>query len=442
MYAIVDIETTGGNATTGFITEIAILLHDGSKVYHTYETLINPDCPIPPYITGLTGISNAMTATAPLFEEVAEEIFYLLKDVVFVAHNVNFDYTFLKHHLAKCGYNLNSKKLCTVRLARKAFPSLPSYSLGKLCSSLKIEIEDRHRAGGDARATVELLNLIIKQGGLNHISTMLKRNSSEQWLPPNLDKQQIELLPESPGVYYFNDKKGKVIYVGKAVNIKKRVKSHFTGTDEGMKRQQFIIHIFSVTFQTCSTELHALVLESTEIKRLWPKFNYSQKQAETRFGLYTFTDNVGYQRLAIDKKRNHLPALYRFNMLKEGMVMLRKISLQFNLNPYLCFLEKENVNENEEPENHNAKINAAINALNEQLPTYAVIEKTKEEKTFCLLIERGCFFGMGYIENEFPDELNVLKDKLEPYSDNDFIRNNIFRYAEMNPTKVISFRNF
>ena len=149
MYAIVDIETTGSYAAANGITEISIHVFDGNTVIEKFETLINPGQPIPYYITAMTGITDKMVATAPAFEEVAEKIYNILHDKVFIAHNVNFDYSFINSHLKEAGFDINCKKLCTVRLSRKILPGYPSYSLGKLCQSLGITINDRHRAGGD-----------------------------------------------------------------------------------------------------------------------------------------------------------------------------------------------------------------------------------------------------------------------------------------------------
>ena len=161
MYAIVDIETTGSYASANGITEVAIHVFDGKQVIKKFESLINPQQPIPRYIQAFTGISNEMVAGAPLFEEVAGEIFELLNDNVFIAHNVNFDYSFLKSHLLRTGHDLKSKKLCTVRLSRRIFPGFSSYSLGNLCRSLDIEIHNRHRAGGDAEATVRVFSRLL-----------------------------------------------------------------------------------------------------------------------------------------------------------------------------------------------------------------------------------------------------------------------------------------
>ena len=149
-YAIVDIETTGTYAAANSITEISIHVLDDDRVVDVFETLINPQQPIPRYIQSFTGITNEMVRNAPGFNDVAEKIYQCLKGKVFVAHNVNFDYSFIKSHLGSAGLEFNEKKLCTVRLSRKLFPGFPSYGLGNLCHSLGISLNNRHRAGGDA----------------------------------------------------------------------------------------------------------------------------------------------------------------------------------------------------------------------------------------------------------------------------------------------------
>ena len=444
MYAIVDIETTGGHASANGITEIAIYVHDGSKVTRHFKTLINPGQKIPLYITALTGISNAMVATAPLFDEKAQEIYDILNENIFIAHNVNFDFSFIKHQLKTCGYELNVKKLCTVRLGRKIYPGLPSYSLGNLCRHLRINIEDRHRADGDAKATVILFEKLLQQGAGIHIDAMLKKSSSEQWLPMHLEKKEIQQLPALPGVYYFHNAKGKVIYVGKAINIRKRVSSHFTHNDAAKKRQHFLRHVHKITHTVCANELQALVLESTEIKRLWPKYNDSQKQPAQKYGLYCFEDNRGYMRLAIDKKKKHFPAVYHFNLLHEGLVLLKNMADEFELNPKLCYLDKTILSEKDvefldPPAKYNGKVKLALQALEKQLPTFVIVDEglTKEEKLY-LLIERGSFWGMGYLSaKERIKNLFELKEKIVPYADNDFIRNSIYSYAAANPSKRI-----
>src|SRR3954471_11719980 len=184
MYAIVDIETTGGYAAANGIIEICIKIFDGEKIVEEFETLVNPEKNIPRYIQAFTGITNEMVEDAPRFEDVAEKIFTYLQGNIFVAHNVNFDYSFVKSHLDFYGYTFSAKKLCTVRLARQIFPGFPSYSLGNLCQSLEIEIINRHRAGGDTAATVVLFKKLIENDVKGSITTSLNRNSKEQSLPP------------------------------------------------------------------------------------------------------------------------------------------------------------------------------------------------------------------------------------------------------------------
>src|SRR5690606_32756918 len=255
---------------------------------------------IPLHISALTGISNEMVADAPTFAEIAATVYQLLEGRIFVAHNVNFDYSFIKHHLAFCGYSWNAPKLCTVRLRRQVLPGFASYSLGKLSQQLNISITNRHRAGGDATATGILFSLLLEKGP-DAIQAMLKKASKEQALPPNLPKENFERLPQTPGVYYFKDQKGKVVYVGKAKNIKKRVSAHFSGQNPNPQRQNFMRSIYDIDFVSCGTELIAFLLEAVEIKRLWPENNRALKRFEPKYGLYSYEDQKGYIRLAIDK---------------------------------------------------------------------------------------------------------------------------------------------
>jgi len=439
MYAIVDIETTGGHASGNGITEIAIYIFDGEKLLDHFHSLINPFQKIPVYITALTGINDAMVAVAPGFEEVAGKVFHLLSNKVFVAHNVNFDYSFIKQQLNNCGYELNVKKLCTVRMGRKIFPGLPSYSLGNFCRNMGIIMQNRHRADADARATVELFCIMLLQDGAKGIiSKMLKKTSAEQWLPTYLDKNVIDNLPARPGVYYFHDKKNKVIYVGKAINIKKRVSSHFTHNDTDKRRQHFLRFVASVSFTVCASELHALVLESTEIKRLWPKYNNSQKRPVQQFGLYSFEDAKGYLRLAIDRKKKNLKAHYQFNLLTEGNTLLRKMADEFELS-YKSPMEQKDWDFLDAPKKYNNKVQAALTQLQIQLPSFILVDEgLNANEKLCMLVEKGSFWGMGFIQdNEQTQSLSALKDLLIPYADNDYIRNSIYAYVAIHPEKKI-----
>jgi DNA polymerase-3 subunit epsilon len=454
LYAVVDIETTGGYAAAHGITEAAIHIHDGFKVIERYETLINPHQHIPFHIQALTGIDNELVANAPDFREVADKIYQLLHDKVFVAHNVNFDYSFIRHHLEACGYTLNCKKLCTVRLSRKLFPGLPSYSLGKLCASLNVPINNRHRAGGDATATALILGLLIEKDTDGLITDTFKKSSKEQTLPPNLLQSEIDKLPNSPGVYYFKNEKGKVIYVGKAKQLKKRVCTHFSGHSISLQRQNFLKSIHSIDFQLCGTELMALILEAAEIKKLWPENNRAMKRFEQKYSLYHFEDQKGYLRLGIDKYRKNGAVLYSFNHLLDGHQLLRDIIAEHQLCEKLCFIQSLKgactgheqgtcngacVGE-ESVALYNLRVRRAIKELQNLLPSFALIDNGRaDDEKSCLWVEKGKFYGMGYI-SQYSDinDLETLKSVITPYPSNDYIMNMILAHRNQFPQKMIS----
>lgn len=445
-YAIVDIETTGGYAAANGIAEIAVFISTGKRIIKKFHTLLNPVYTIPPYIVALTGITNHMVEFERSFDSIADELYELLHDKVFVAHNVNFDYSFVKHHLAQCGLELNCKKLCTVRLARKVLPESPGYGLGKICQHIGIKIVDRHRATGDAHATARLLHYLLENDTNGHAQTMIKGKSKEQFLPPNVPAQSIKQLPHQPGVYYFHDKRGKVIYVGKAKSLAKRVNSHFSNNKPNKQKQEFLKKIYNITYKTTATELMAFILESIEIKKLWPEQNRSQKRFEQTYGLYCFEDRKGYLRLCIEKKKKSIPPLYTFNLLVEGHNLLRKLVKEFELCPKRCFLQSEGAHceckscdANETPVQYNKKAEECIARFNTELPTFALIDEglSRDEQS-CILMEKGRFYGMGYL----PLEINIntideFKNHLTPYTENDYIRGLVYQHASRFPNKKI-----
>ncbi len=441
MYAIVDIETTGSYPAASGILEIAIVLHDGKEQEGFYQTLINPKEPIPPFIVQLTGISNAMVASAPVFADVAEQIFNLLQQRIFVAHNVNFDYSFIKHYLQEQGYHWQPKKLCTLRLSRKVFPGLPKYGLGALTKNFNIENEARHRAGGDAKATAKLLEIIIQSGGEKQIKEFLKKNDHDQLLPPNLPSEQVKALSLNPGVYYFKDKKDKILYVGKAKNIRKRVLSHFMGLNTGKKRQELLRNIYSVSCQICPTEFTALLLESVEIKKHWPLHNKSQKHYSNLYGIYTYEDAKGVIRMGIDRKRKNSTPLATFTLLTDAHRHLWQLVKTYDLHPVLCFLEKtkgiypEQIDVND----YNEKVKMAIKALEQEADSYIIIEDSLIGKSkACVLVEKGIFYGFGVVPKNLPlKQIKKIKTHLTPYPENEVIRSLLHSFKLKNTNQVI-----
>lgn len=429
MYAIVDIETTGTNAGYNAITEVAIYIHDGTKVTDHWSSLINPQSDIPPFIQQMTGITNEMVATAPTFDEVAEEIYHLLHPHIFVAHNAGFDYGFIRSHLADCGYELHAKKLCTVRLSRKIIPGMRSYSLGKLCESLGIIIHDRHRAAGDALATVHLFQHLLQQDISGHIPAALKRNTKEQHLPPNMDRKTLDALPESCGIYYFHDQAGKIIYVGKAINIRSRVYGHFTYAEHDGEENALRDAVYDISYELTGNELVALLLESEEIKRKFPRFNNAQKKWDRNYCIFTFTDQKGYRHLAIERYSQKKEVLKVFPDLLGARAYLNEKLQTYALCGKMCHLQTTKgacySHETglchgaciglESAEDYNDRVAEAIAGFSDDGHTFFIFGKGREhEEQSVILVEKGHYLGFGFFDpNTTPQDPEYLRSVIK-----------------------------
>ena len=413
MYAIVDIETTGGYAANHRITEIAVYHHDGIQLTGSYHTLVNPERSIPYYITGLTGITSEMVLDAPTFSEVANELLDQLSGKVFVAHNAHFDYSFLKREFEMAGLSWQTKKLCTVRLSRKILPGLRSYSLGSLAESLGISITNRHRAGGDASATAKIFDILLRRDKDQHILKALKKNSGETILPPNLPKEEFDRLPAKPGVYYFHNARGQVIYVGKAINIKKRIAGHFTGDSREWSKSNIRNEIHHISFELTGNELIALILESQEIRRLWPKYNQAQKHRTDEWGIFNYEDRNGYQRFYVNNVVRGSRPLIRFSSKGDTWNFLWEKVREFELCPKLCGLQVAmglcfNYQTGEchgaclsveGPEVYNARATEAIMAAVNRGNNAAIIGQGRSvDEQSIILVENGSYRGFGFFD--------------------------------------------
>jgi len=426
MYAIVDIETTGTNASYNCITEVAIYIHDGEKVVDEWHSLINPKREIPHFIVQMTGITNNMVANSPEFSDVAAEIYSMLFDKIFVAHNAGFDYGFLKSHLSENGYDLQTKKLCTVRLSRKIFPGFKSYSLGKLSDALGVTLENRHRAQGDALATAKIFTLLLKNDGEKHFETALKRTSKEQHLPPNMDKATLEKIPTGCGVYYFHDAAGKIIYVGKAKNIRSRVFGHFTYADYHGKENDLRNSVFDITYTLTGNELIALLLESEEIKRKFPKFNNAQKQWDRNFCIFKYTDQKGYIHLAIERYNVKKEVQKVFPDYLSARDYLNEKMQAFQLCAKYCHLQtvkKECYNydlgnclgaciELESTADYNTRLETALDSFRDEGHSYFIFGKGRvENEQSVIYVNKGHYLGFGFFDGSwFNGEFESLKE--------------------------------
>jgi DNA polymerase-3 subunit epsilon len=400
LFAITDIETTGSHASANSITEIAVVLTDGKVVQDTFTTLIRPDHYIPDFITSLTGITNEMVEHAPTFQEVSAELITWFEDAVFVAHNVGFDYAFIKKAFADIGVRFNPQKLCTVRMSRKIIPGHQSYSLGKICSELGIGNDARHRALGDTMATVELFHHLMMTDQSGIIDDMLKRNSTTQWLPNKLSEEVFEGLPEKEGVYYMLDTSGKVLYIGMSINIKKRIRQHSGGKMESKRRQEFITDVAHIDTVETGTELIARLLEDAEIRKHWPPHNKAQKRPTLKFGLLSYQDGEGFTRLAVQKIRPGIPCIRQFYSNTEAREWLFKASKTYNLHSELCNLTPS-ADPKPSVDIHNAAVDQMIQELKNESGRMIIEGKgrSSDEKSF-VLFERNELKGYAHIPFE------------------------------------------
>lgn len=274
LYAIVDIETTGGKFNEEGITEIAIYKFDGQTVVDQFISLVNPEKDIQEFVVRLTGINNAMLRNAPKFFEVAKRIIEITENCTIVAHNASFDYRILKTEFDRLGYNFQRNTLCTVELSQELIKEENSYSLGKLTKSLGIPMSNRHRASGDALATVHLFKILLEKDTQKTIIKKAIKYFDKKFEKEKL-KKMIEEIPESLGVFYIHDEKGTVIYIGRHKNMKSELNRVLMKTSKRALKIQ--IHANSISFDIFGNELFIKLKYYLELDKLSPKYNFKKK---------------------------------------------------------------------------------------------------------------------------------------------------------------------
>jgi len=454
LYSIVDIETTGNGIKGNKITEIAIFNFDGQKVVDEFTSLVNPECEIPYFITGLTGIDDHMVRDAPTLLEIAPQILDMTQDTIFVAHSVNFDYNVIKEEFRTIGISFVRKKLCTVRLSRRLIPGFSSYSLGKLCSSLNIPITDRHRARGDAHATVILFRKLLEtENSGTVVSSFLNARSQEATLPPSLQREVYERLPSKPGVYYFKNSKGENIYVGKAKNIKKRVLSHFY--DKSTKEVQMCRETSNIDFELSGNELLALLMESAAIKHHYPLYNRAQKRNVVPYGVFSYEDRQGIMHLAFNKLSQVPRSLITFYNTTDCRLFIEQMCIAYNLCPKYCHLQ-ENVAScshfrvadckgicrgKESAVAYNKRVQNAMEDLASEKQTYIIKDKGRTiDEDALVIVQEGVYSGYGFVPKGAP--INSIEDILAyitPQKDNLETTRLIQTYRVKNPNSILDF---
>lgn len=428
IFAITDIETTGGSPKNSKITEIAIYKCDGEKILDEYTTLVDPEIPIPKFITQLTGINDEMVEGAPKFYEIAKDIIEFLKDTIFVAHNVGFDYGVLRGEYKSLGYDFRFPHMCTVRASRIVLPGHESYSLGKLTRELGIELIGRHRAAGDALATAELFKLLYAKDP-NNLETFITSEINPTVLHPNLDLSKLDDIPNKTGVYRFYDDTNKLIYIGKSKHILTRIKQHLKNskTKRAIEMRQ---NIARIEFELTGSECISLLYESALIKQYKPIYNRALRRSNFSHGLFTYTDNAGYMNLYVEtlNKKKDQP-ITTFTSKADSKKFLEEIAGKhvlcqkllgiyptqhacFSYHTKQCFgacIQKE-------PNyTYNARVNSFIKSMSFDDENFFIIEKgRKKGENSIILIEKGVYVGYGYIPFfQMSKGIEVWKEAIE-----------------------------
>ena len=379
MYSILDVETTGGKFNEEGITEIAIYRFDGEKIVDQFVSLINPEIPIQPFVQQLTGINDKMLINAPKFFQIAKRILEITENSILVAHNSSFDYRMLKIEFERLGYQFNISQLCTVKLSKKLIPDLKSYKLGNLVKNLGIPISNRHRASGDALATVELFKLLLLKDNekiiVNSLITETKSSSKNKW------QKLINKLPNDVGIYYFHDQNGKIIYIGKSNNIKNRVNQHLTGKSK--KSLNIQLEAFDITFERTGSELIALLKENTEIKKHKPKFNKLLKKIIKKFCLEICENFEGDKYLRICHYDDTINYLECYSSLKTANNRLEFLKKKYELSDSI---KKNNIN-----------INLLIKDLSYKFKNMLLVDKGRDiDEKSVIVVKNNNYIGYGF----------------------------------------------
>jgi DNA polymerase III subunit epsilon len=453
LYAILDIETTGGQFNEEGITEIAIYKFDGHEIVDQFISLVNPEIPIQPFVVKLTGINNAMLQSAPKFFEVAKRIIEMTNDCIVVAHNASFDYRILRTEFRRLGYDFEAQTLCTVELSKKLLPEQPSHSLGKLVRALGIPMADRHRASGDALATVKLFKILLEKDLEKEIVKDFIKLEIEKGIAPKL-LDIVAKLPAKTGVYYIHNEKGNLVYIGKSRNIKKRINQHFIGTSTKCKKIQ--AEVFTVTYDETGSELIALLKESEEIKINKPIYNRAQRKSIFLLALYAEKDKNGYINLKLQKADGRKKEITSFTSLQEGKNALFRITSHYNLCQKLTGLYHTKTNCFQysikecdgacigmvSPEEYNARVLSFIEKNSFENQNMVLIDKgrTISERS-AVLIENGIYKGYAFYDLNYQiNNIEILRNIIIPMQNNRDTKNIIQGHIRKNKTlKTLKF---
>lgn len=372
-----------------------------------------------------------MLRSAPKFYEVAKRVIEITNDAILVAHNAKFDNRILTTEFDRLGYDFEKQTLCTVELSKDLIPDMPSYSLGKLVRSLGIPITDRHRAQGDAKATVELFKVLLQKDLNKEIIQASVRKDPKR----HLDTKLLDLIAAAPsetGVYYMHNEAGEIIYIGKSKNIKKRLTQHFTSDNRKSKKIQ--LEVAAVTYELTGNELIALLKESEEIKRKKPTYNRALRRTLFQHQLGSFVDEHGYINLKIEKADARKKAITTFSNFQQAKVAVFAITEKYNLCQKLTGLHKTKGNcfayavkdcegacsQKETAEDYNIRAQLFLDEYSYTNQHMLVIDRGRDvDERSVILIDNGVYKGFGFYNLNYQiHNPEVLKSIITPMSNN------------------------
>lgn len=439
MYAVIDLEATGGKPGTERIIEVAIFLFDGRRIVDQFITLVRPDVPIPPFVQKLTGIREHDVRTAPRFHEVAKRIVQMTEGAVFVAHNAPFDYRILREEFARLGYDYERVVLDTIPLAEKFLPGMPAYGLSTLCTELNIAHTRKHRADGDARATVQLLQILLDKDREKYIEGVYLKQPAATGKHKFSD--QIARYVKTVGIYYLFNADGRVLYVGKSDQLRVRIDRHFLSTNE--KALALQAEVASIRVEETGSLLLADILEHVELKKLKPPYNQAKDKFRLRFGLFPIEGNDGVLWDVRGIRRE--PPVVQVNSLADGVALLggmaeaRQWALADVLLPRLVpSHEPEVVQTADLPKTADDAIKALEAFLwPEGVVIYLDRGREPGEKT-AFWVDHGRFLGYAYVrlEQEVHDQAS-LKNRLTLLPQQPYLRSLLAEYVHSGRLQVV-----
>ena len=423
VFTIVDLEFTGGSPRHDKIMEVALVKYAGGKITDHFHSLVNPEKEVSEFLLALVNFSEKRLRKAPVFEDIAEQIYDFTKDTVLVGFNIRLSYALLKSAFKPTPFRFQRQHLDLKMLIEQRFDTAAnledrpkSNSLGGLCRYFGLKYDNSYNLKKRARTIAKVFEKLFIQHYPSIDKKLVRSITLAAKLPPNLPPEKVEALPKATGVYYFLDKKGRIIYLGKSLHIRDRILSHFNTDLESGKKQQMKAATYDLQYRLTGSELIALLLESDEIKRYMPAFNRAQRRKRYKYGVYIEENKEGFKTLEIDalKLERKEQLFQKFSSKWQAFSFVLRAAVQYQLNLDCCnlqsferwlrqseFEEEDFFEEPDDCETHNAKIATWVNYYSYPAENMLIIDKGRNEsEKSVVLIEDNQYLGYAYVALE------------------------------------------